>query len=85
MNHDNEEGESEIFLHQGYQSLDTNQSLAYLRYVDETDGEIGRIQREQRFLKHLLINLQKIQHFWLFLCCFPYKIPLIGAVYFRLY
>ena len=59
MNHDNEEGESEIFLHQGYQSLDTNQSLAYLRYVDETDGEIGRIQREQRFLKHLLINLQK--------------------------
>lgn len=59
MNHDNEEGESEIFLNQGYQSLDTTQSLAYLRYVDETDGEIGRIQREQRFLKQLLINLQK--------------------------
>ena len=30
-----------------------------MQYVDETDGEIGRIQREQRFLKQVLINLQK--------------------------
>lgn len=68
MSHDNESGISDIWLHQGYQSLDAEKSLSYIRYIDDIDGEIGRIQREERFIKTKIVQLQKNFSFinWLY-------------------
>ncbi|MDU2417394.1 LCP family protein [Negativicoccus succinicivorans] len=52
-----------IRLAQGYQELDGNQAIAYLRYRDSIADELGRVQRQQRFLKAYLSQLQK-QYSW---------------------
>lgn len=52
-----------IRLAQGYQELDGNQAIAYLRYRDSITDELGRVQRQQRFLKVYLAQLQK-QYSW---------------------
>ncbi|WP_459540638.1 LCP family protein [Negativicoccus succinicivorans] len=52
-----------IRLAQGYQELDGKQAVAYLRYRDDVAGELGRTQRQQRFLKAYLAQLQK-QYSW---------------------
>ena len=59
MSHDDADGNSEIFLNQGYRFLDSKQSLGYMRYIDAADGEIGRIQREERFLKKILTDMKE--------------------------
>lgn len=58
MEHLDQDGAFDIGLNQGYQSMDSEQALGYVRYVDKEDGEIGRIQRQERFLKILLSQLQ---------------------------
>ena len=58
MEHLDRDGSFDIGLNQGYQPLDSEQALGYVRYVDKEDGEIGRIQRQERFLKILLSHLQ---------------------------
>ena len=59
MSHDDENGVSDIWLHRGYQSLDAEKALSYMRYIDAFDGEIGRIQREERFIKAMISQMQK--------------------------
>lgn len=68
MSHDDENGISDIWLHRGYQLLDAEKALSYMRYIDTFDGEIGRIQREERFIKALIIQMQKDFSFvnWLY-------------------
>lgn len=58
MNHSNREGVTDIKLRQGVQYLDGPSSYGYLRYAENPEDEIGRIQRNQRFLK-TLISVQK--------------------------
>lgn len=59
MSHDDKNGVSDIWLHRGYQSLDAEKALSYMRYIDAFDGEIGRIQREERFIKAMISQMQK--------------------------
>ncbi len=54
MNHSNREGVTDIKLRQGVQYLDGPSSYGYLRYAENPNDEIGRIQRNQRFLKTLI-------------------------------
>ncbi len=58
MDHTDADGNIDIHLRQGYQSMDAAGALSYLRYVDQENGELGRIQRQERFLKMLLYKLQ---------------------------
>ena len=59
LSHDDKNGVSDIWLHRGYQSLDAEKALSYMRYIDAFDGEIGRIQREERFIKAMISQMQK--------------------------
>lgn len=58
MSHDDETGNSDIWLHQGYQALNAQSALQYVRYIDSRDGEIGRIQRGERLIKTMIQHLQ---------------------------
>ena len=58
MSHTDAAGNADINLRQGYQAMDGAGALSYLRYVDKENGELGRIQRQERFLKMLLYKLQ---------------------------
>lgn len=44
-------GNKDIDLHRGYQNLDSDKALAYLRYADEHNDNFSRVQRQERFLK----------------------------------
>lgn len=54
-----DEGKPSIHLAQGYQELDGDKALQYMRYLDEKNGSLQRMQREERFLK-LFLN-QKLE------------------------
>lgn len=51
MAHSDGEGNPDISLREGYQTLSGEEALGYLRYVDKENGEIGRVQRQERLLK----------------------------------
>ena len=48
---DDETGYKDIDLRRGYQNLDSDKALAYLRYADEHNDNFSRVQRQERFLK----------------------------------
>lgn len=48
---DDETGNKDIDLRRGYQNLDSDKALAYLRYADEHNDNFSRVQRQERFLK----------------------------------
>ena len=50
---DAETGNKDIDLRRGYQNLDSDKALAYLRYADEHNDNFSRVQRQERFLKLL--------------------------------
>jgi LCP family protein required for cell wall assembly len=50
MYHENSQGVTDIDLHQGYQHLNGEASLGYMRFVDK-DGQLSRAQRQERFVK----------------------------------
>lgn len=54
MRHDDASGTADIALRQGFQTLQGADAYGYLRYIDQEEGEIGRIQREERFFKAFL-------------------------------
>lgn len=54
MNHKNQDGSEDFYIHLGYQTLDADSSISYLRYLDSNQDEIARIQRQQRFIKAYL-------------------------------
>lgn len=58
MDHQNREGETDIQIRQGYQDLDGENALGYVRYIDKKNGEIERIQRQERFLKTMIYTMQ---------------------------
>lgn len=73
MDHKNREGETDIHIRQGYQDLNGENALGYVRYVDPKNGEIDRIQRQERFLKTVIHRMQDhpalynwffLHHYW---------------------
>lgn len=54
MSHVDQNGEEDIGLRKGYQELDGDEALGYIRFLDEKAGEIDRIQRQERLLKKLV-------------------------------
>ena len=51
MNYEDPESGLEIHLGQGYQHLDGNDAQKYLRFRSEKLGDVGRVQRQQKFFK----------------------------------
>lgn len=53
MNYEDPYADLAIHLTKGYQHLDGNQAGQYVRFRSDELGDIGRVQRQQRFLKAL--------------------------------
>ena len=53
-----------INLAQGYQHLDGSQSGQYVRFRSDELGDIGRVQRQQRFLKALTKQTLQLSNLW---------------------
>lgn len=51
MNYEDPESGLAIHLAQGYQHLDGEESQKYLRFRSEKLGDVGRVQRQQKFFK----------------------------------
>ncbi len=54
MNYEDPAGNTSIHLSKGYQHLTGDMAQQYLRYRSDDLGDIGRVQRQQRFAKALL-------------------------------
>ncbi|BBB89733.1 MAG TPA: LCP family protein [Methylomusa anaerophila] len=54
MNYDDPYADLQIHLARGYQHLDGNKAGQYVRYRSDELGDIGRVQRQQRFLKAIV-------------------------------
>ena len=57
MNYDDPAGGTSIHLSKGYQHLDGDMAQQYLRYRSDDLGDIGRVQRQQKFAKALFDKL----------------------------
>ncbi len=55
MEHLDEEGKQDIFLHKGYQDLNGDKALQYMRFIDKEDT-LARLQRQERLIKLFLSN-----------------------------
>ncbi len=73
MEHVDASGNTDIAIHQGYQSLSDENALGYMRFMDPENGEVGRIQRQERFMKIVLQKMQSsnalynwgmVKHYW---------------------
>lgn len=64
MEHMASDGTQDIGLYQGYQPLESNSALGYIRFIDQANGEIGRIQRQERFMKTILQKMQQHSAFY---------------------
>ena len=53
MDYEDQAGNISIHLKKGYQRLDGKQAANFLRYRNTALGDIGRVQRQQRFIKAL--------------------------------
>ena len=53
MNYDDPEAGTSIHLKQGYQHLTGEQAQQYLRYRSPELGDVGRVQRQQKFVRAL--------------------------------
>lgn len=65
MDYDDEESGTSIHLLQGYQHLSGDKVVDYLSYRSPELGEVGRVQRQQKFVKALyseLLQLDTITH-----------------------
>lgn len=51
MRHEDAGGQEDIRLRKGVQRLDGDGAVSYMRYLESNDGEIGRLQRGERFFK----------------------------------
>lgn len=61
MYKEDENGKTDINLLQGYQTLNGDKSLEYVRYIDQ-DGQLARSQRQERFVKLFYAAMQQ-EHF----------------------
>ena len=64
MYHEDKDGNTDIDIHQGYQTLNGEKALGYVRYLNNDKDEIERIQHQERLLKAILLNLK--EHFALY-------------------
>ena len=60
MNYEDPYAGLEIHIKQGYQHLDGKKAGQYIRFRNDELGDIGRVQRQQRFLKALASELFSI-------------------------
>ena len=51
MDYEDPEAQFQIHLKKGFQHLDGNAANQYVRYCSDELGDVGRVQRQQRFLK----------------------------------
>ena len=56
--------DEDIDLHPGLQKLNGYDSLAYVRYRSDGLGDIGRVNRQQKFIKALADNAVSINTIW---------------------
>lgn len=60
MNYEDEEGNISIHLKKGYQKLNGEAAEGFLRYRNTALSDMGRIQRQQKFMKALYQKLLQI-------------------------
>ncbi|MFA6851254.1 MAG: LCP family protein [Selenomonadaceae bacterium] len=60
MNYEDPDADFQIHLQKGYQHLNGTMAQEYLRYRGDELGDIGRVQRQQRFVKKLYKKIQSI-------------------------
>ncbi len=62
-NMDYEDPESGLSIHlgQGYQHLDGYEAQKYLRFRGENLGDVGRVQRQQKFIKSLYAKVLQLE------------------------
>ncbi|MCK9475772.1 MAG: LCP family protein [Candidatus Muirbacterium halophilum] len=64
MHYIDRRGELYIDIKKGYQHLDGRKSMYYVRYRDKIYADIGRIKRQQKFLKVMFEKMKKIGIVW---------------------
>ena len=75
-----------LILRRGYQTLDSNNALAYLRYSDPKHDTFTRVQRQERFLKlwveqeHNAFFLTNAWHIWRIWDRFDSNISTLDAI-----
>ncbi|HWQ60792.1 MAG TPA: LCP family protein [Negativicutes bacterium] len=60
MNYDDPYGALSIHLKKGYQHLDGEKAGQYVRFRHDELGDIGRVQRQQRFLKAMIDEMLQV-------------------------
>ncbi|MCK5242777.1 LCP family protein [bacterium] len=63
MRYTDQAGGLNIDLDPGYQLLDGRQALNYVRFRHDRDGDIGRIRRQQKFVKAFINQLVRFSKF----------------------
>lgn len=61
MDYDDPASGLEIHLKQGYQHLDGDAAQKYLRFKGEKLGDVGRVQRQQKFIKALYEKVLQLE------------------------
>ena len=61
MDYEDPESGLEIHLGQGYQHLDGYEAQKYLRFRGENLGDVGRVQRQQKFIKSLYAKFLQLE------------------------
>lgn len=61
MDYDDPESGLSIHLKQGYQHLDGDAAQKYLRFKGEKLGDVGRVQRQQKFIKALYEKVLQLE------------------------
>lgn len=61
MDYEDPESGLEIHLTQGYQHLDGYEAQKYLRFRGERLGDVGRVQRQQKFIKSLYSKVLQLE------------------------
>lgn len=62
MKYDDPYANLHIDIKQGYQHLDGQRSGEYVRFRHDELGDIGRVQRQQRFMKALLLQVFSLEN-----------------------
>ncbi len=77
-----------IDLEPGYQLLDGRQSLNYVRFRHDRDGDIGRIRRQQKFLQAFMMQIMRFSRlprtcraFYSFIHEVETELPLPAAIF----
>ena len=61
MDYEDPESGLEIHLGQGYQHLDGYEAQKYLRFRGESLGDVGRVQRQQKFIRSLYAKVIQLE------------------------